>query len=54
MVLALVAYAALTLTITATAHADWLALACLGAGFVALLIGCAAALGLALWALKLA
>lgn len=63
VVLALVAYAALTLTITATAHADWLALTCLGAGFVALrkgwvgpmgLIGCAAALGLALWALKLA
>ncbi len=63
VVLALVAYAALTLTFTAVTGPDWLALACLGAGFLALrkrwigpmgLIGCAAALGLVLWALKLA
>lgn len=63
VVLALVAYAALTLTLTAAAGTDWLAMACLAAGFLALrkgwigpmgLIGCAAGLGLLLWAVQLA
>lgn len=62
VVLSLVAFAALTLTATAVVGPDYLALGCLALGFIALrrrwvgpmgLIGCAALVGLAAWAVEL-